>query len=356
MAQKPLTKADLQAALDAVAEHGSVTAAAKAVGIPYPTFQGRVREARSGRLERPEIQPAVDTIRAPLASFEGAWHQWMRAVGMAMDRHSPKHTPKTRKDTAKILVVPDLHAPFFERQMFADMLEAESDADHVVCIGDLSDAYAHSSFVKYERMSFSEEWASVTLAMQELSARFPKVTVVIGNHDGRLEKRIRERLSEDMVDAIRFMTGGELCPITALAKRYPNVEVASHVTPSGRSVDWFTSVGDAWLGHPEKYSRVPGAALRFLDDWITDNEESMGLDQYRILLMGHTHQMSWIPWKAGRLLVEVGCLCQHQGYMLSPRIGGRPQRRGYVTFEQTNGRTDLNSVRMHWLDQAEAVA
>jgi hypothetical protein len=36
--------------------------------------------------------------------------------------------------------------------------------------------------------------------------------------------------------------------------------------------------------------------------------------------------------------------------MTSARIGGRPQRRGYVTFEQVKGVTDLNSVKIHWLD------
>ena len=36
--------------------------------------------------------------------------------------------------------------------------------------------------------------------------------------------------------------------------------------------------------------------------------------------------------------------------MTQAKIGGRPQRRGYVTFEQVDGRTDLNSVTLHWFD------
>jgi hypothetical protein len=291
----------------------------------------------------------------PLLSFESAWQQWQKAVGMARDRYKgPK--AKRKGVTQKILVVPDVHAPFHEEGMFAEMIEREQDADKVICIGDLSDSYALSTYTHYRRVSFAEEWASVTLCMQAMSEAFPEVEVVIGNHDARLEKRLRERLSEDMVDAVRYLSGGILCPITALARRFPNVTVANHRVPGGDSVDWFTTCGDAWLGHPEKYSRTPGAALRFVDEWLNDNEHSLGLNRFRLVVLGHTHTYSQFLWRAGTMLIECGCLAQQQGYMLKPRIGGRPQRRGYVTFEQTNGITDLNSVRFVWLDAAEQVA
>ena len=296
------------------------------------------------------------SLREPLSSFEEAWRQWQSAIGMAKDRYAPSTRPQNVSKKQKILVIPDLHAPFHEPEMFAAMLEAEADADHAICIGDVGDAYSLSSFVKYERMPFSEEWASVTLVMQELATRFPKVTVVIGNHDGRLEKRIRERLSEDMVDAIKYMTGGTLCPLTALAKRYPNVEIARHQIPGGHAVDWCASVGDAWLGHPEKFSITPGAVLRKVEEWIQDNESAMGFDRYALIVVGHTHQYAQIPWRSRQMLVECGALCKTHGYMTSPKIGGRPQRRGYLVFDQHDGRTDLNSVRFFWFDAAKSAA
>lgn len=366
MAQAPLPRALAIQAVEAVkASKGVRVTAAAALGLSIGTLSGRLATAKRYGLAvpaSPNVEsapyalgetPPDGTIREPLTNFEDAWAQWQRCIGMAKDRYAPpKRAPKI--DTQKILVVPDLHAPFHEPQMFADMLEAEKDADHCICIGDMGDAYALSRFLKYEHMPYRDEWASVTLVMQELAARFPKVTVILGNHDARLEKQLRTHLSEDMVDAISFMTGGILCPITALAKRYPNVEIARHETASGKTVDWFTVVGDAWLGHPEKFSRVPGSALRFTEEWISDNEATLDIEGARLIVMGHTHTYAQIPWKAGKLLVECGCLCQQQGYMLSPRIGGRPQRRGYLTFLQTHGRTDLNSVRFTWLDAKAA--
>src|SRR5688572_21209465 len=180
----------------------------------------------------------ANALREPLASFEEAWAQWQKCVGMMRDRYKgPKQKAKGKRE--KILVVPDLHAPFHEQEMFAEMLERESDADRVICIGDLSDSYALSTYTHYRRVSFSEEWASVTLVMETLSERFPSIEVVIGNHDARLEKRLRERLTEDMVDAVRYLSGGVLCPITALARKYTNVKVARHSVGQD-SIDWFT--------------------------------------------------------------------------------------------------------------------
>lgn len=349
MPQPPLDPAIARAALKAVAEHdGSVTAAAKTLGIPRSTLQSRLRTAGNLGYEAEEPPRTMH--------FEEAWAKWMQAIGMAKDRYTPPTRRANLSKKRKILVIPDLHAPFHQEDMFAAMLEREADADHVICIGDLGDSYSLSRFEKYERMPYRDEWASVNLCMQEMASRFPSVEIVIGNHDSRLERQLRVRLTEDMVDAIHLITGGILCPITAMAKRYPNVTIAQHRTPDGGHIDWFTTCGDAWLGHPERFSRVPGSAIRSVEEWIVDNEIALGMEQYRLVVMGHTHAMSWIPWRAGKLLVECGCLATTQGYMKSPRVGGRPQRRGYVTFEQTNGRTDLNSLRMIWLDAEDKAA
>ncbi len=340
MAPPRLDLATLAATAKAVKEHGSVAAASRAMGLPVETVRARMRRA-----EVTELEPAPPVALA----FEDAWRKWMHAIGMAKDRY--RQPPRKKKGKRiKVLVVPDLHAPFHEPEMFAEMLDAASDADKVIGIGDISDSYSLSTFIKHEPMSARDEWASVTLCIQALAERFPDVELVVGNHDARLEKRLRERLNEDQVESLKFITGGLLCPVSAIARRFPNVSIASHRTPDGSTVDWFTTIGDAWLGHPEKYSRTPGAALRSVEEWILDNEMALGLERFRLVVIGHTHGWAQIPWRAGQLLMECGTLSKTAGYMRSPKIGGRPQRRGYMTFEQENGVTDLNSARFRWLD------
>ncbi len=306
------------------------------------------REARQAVREA-EVAAAAPPIREPLASYEEAQKQWDRCIGRMKQRTAA--VPKKPKGRDRVVIIPDIHAPFHEPDMLAHICHHEGPrSTKAICVGDISDAYAFSTFTKYEHVSFSEEWASVTQVVDALSRSFHEVEIIIGNHDGRLEKRLRERLTSDMVDAIRYMTGGLLCPLTALAKQYPNVTIARHETPSGHQIDWFTTDGDVWIGHPEKFSTIPGSALRKLEDWILDNELSLGLDTYKLIVMGHTHQLSKLPWRGNQLLLECGCLCQTQGYQTKPRIGGRPQKRGYVWYESEGGKVDLNSVGMHWFD------
>jgi hypothetical protein len=274
----------------------------------------------------------------------------MREIGMAKDRYAGPAKLRAKVGRRKILVVPDLHAPFQDHQAVAMMLEREKDADLCVIMGDIGDSYSLSRFLKYDSVPYEQEIAAVTLLLQTFSERFPEVRIIVGNHDGpRLEKQLLERLSGDMVVAIRSMTGGTLDPVEVLCRQFGNIE---RVMPfaDGIGLRWMTQVGDAIFTHAEKYSRVPGSALRSIDEWMTDFEDVIGLKDWRVLVQAHTHAMSWIPWKANRLLIECGCLARNMGYQFTARIGGRPQRRGYVVLEQVDGRTDINASRVVWLD------
>ena len=295
----------------------------------------------------------TQNIREPLATFEEGWSRFQETIGMMRDRYkgSPKKKshPSGRK---RILVIPDLHVPFHEPEMVADMIAKEAPhTDLAICIGDVGDAYALSRYAKYESVPYAYEWSEVTVMMQTLSESFPEVRIIVGNHDARLRKAIAAHLTPDMVEAISTMTGGTLCPLTALSRKYDNIEIAHHPVPdSDITIDWLTVEGDALLAHPEKYSRVPGNALRAFEEWASDNSSAIGLESIRLLVMGHTHQIAVLPWRSSSLLVECGCLCKTQAYMTGARIGGRPQRRGYVWFDQYDGITDLNSVGFRWYD------
>ena len=298
---------------------------------------------------------ADQTIRQPLATFEEAWKKWQQPIGMMKDRYrgpAKNRAPAIKTNRKRILVIPDLHVPFHEPSMVASMLARESgNVDLAICIGDLGDAYSHSKYAKYTSAPYAEEWASVQLMMQTFSETFPLTKIIIGNHDARLRKAIAAHLTVDMVEAISAMSGGTLCPITALARRYPNIDIANHPVPnSDITIDWLLVEGDALLAHPEKYSRTPGSALRFFQEWAAENSAAIGLDGIRLVVMGHTHTLALFPWRSASLLLECGCLCRTQSYMTGARVGGRPQRRGYCWFEQLDGVTDLNSVGWRWLD------
>lgn len=298
-------------------------------------------------LEAP--RPEEDRIR-PALLFEQEWRVWMHEIGMAKDRYAGPAVPKARAGRLKILVVPDLHAPFQNHAAVAAMLEREKDIDIAVLMGDIGDSYSLSRFLKYEQVPYEQELASITLVLQTFSERFPIVRVIEGNHDGpRVEKQLLERLSGDLVTAIRSMTGGTLSPIDALCRRFPNIEMVSPYADR-HPLKWMTQIGDALFLHAEKFSKVPGSALRAIDEWVTDFEDTIGLEDWRVLVQAHTHQLSWLPWKANRLLIECGCLSRSHGYQFAAKIGGRPQRNGWVVLEQVDGKTDINRSRIVWFD------
>lgn len=361
MASPKQSDATLLEALRAVAAHGGINQASRATGIPQATMRSRVTVARARGLTLgddaqppPPVVAPAPALRQPVGAvvvpsgFDEAWRILSGQIGMAEDRYAG---PSQRPRGTKHLVLSDLHAPFHDPQLVAAAMAAHPDADTCIIAGDIGDGYGWSRFTKYEQVPYEDEIAAVTAIMQMASERFRRVLVLDGNHDGpRLERQLRERLTPEMISAITYMTGGVLSPIHALAKRFPNVEIVGHVTPDGRRLGWLYQHGDVVISHAEKFSITPGAAVRKIDEWLRDMEQHIGLKPWRVLIQAHTHQLGMLPWGADKLLVETGCLARSMGYQLQAKIGGRPQRHGYTTFDQSNGATDINSVRIHWFD------
>jgi UDP-2,3-diacylglucosamine pyrophosphatase LpxH len=353
MAPPRSTAEDLGALVRAVREHGSVTKAARALGMPLGTAQHQADRARAlGILDNEKPQPSP---RLPVTADE-CWAVLDHFIGRA---RAPKpKPPKREKWTDRHYVIAgDFHAPFQCNESVAELIAAEGGkAQTLVISGDLMDFYSISRFLKYERVTIEQEIAGTDALLGQLAAAFSDVLIVSGNHDSqRFEKQLRTLLAPEMMHVIELLTGGNLSVIHMLAKRYPNVRFAPQKAGS-HSLGWMTQIGDLVVTHAEKYSRVPGAALRQIDEGLTDFDHVYQLKPWRVLIQAHTHAASILPWKADRLMVESGCMCHTHGYQLTARMGGRPQRQGYVTLNQVNGKTDVNSVRFRWLNSDKKVA
>jgi hypothetical protein len=255
----------------------------------------------------------------------------------------------------RILVCSDFHAPFQNAAALADLCREE--ADTVIVAGDLQDHYSISRFLKYESVPISQELAAAQLILEQLSHRFPRVLCIEGNHDSaRFEKLLADRLPHEAIDIIRFLSKtGNLSSMEALCGQFRNVELVKHKVGS-HTVTWFMQKGDLIVSHAEKYSRVPGSALRGIEDWFSDFERTLDLQPWRVLVQAHTHAMAMFPFGPNKVLVETGCMCRTHGYQLSARIAGRPQRIGWSRLIQRDDVTDLSSIGLHWWHPKEAVA
>jgi predicted phosphodiesterase len=346
-----------QAAIAAVAEHGSEAAAARVLGIPVGTFRSRHQRARAWLAEGGTV-PAPAAVPEPIGTYDDAVAAWNHRLGIARERYRGPSKRQVDQTRQRVLVLPDIHAPYHHPQMLADAIEAERKADICVVMGDVSDSYALSRFDKTHRAPVEEEIRHVELILKTLSETFPVVKIIRGNHDARLERQIVSRLNDlEFVQALKYLAGGSLDFVQAVARKLPNVEVCGVQASDGQHADWMMVLGDVVLLHAEKYSRVPGSALRGIHEWLQDNERMLRLPpDWRVVIQAHTHQLGMFPFSSDRLLVECGCLCQTPGYAVSARVGGRPQRRGYVTFDLVAGRCDVNSMRLQWLDGLERYA
>jgi hypothetical protein len=349
MAAPQLDHATAKATLDAYAAHGNKAAAARALGVPEPTFKSRLIRAmamaNTGDLET--------NIRQPVTNYEAAWRCWDKAIGLAKDRYKGPRPKKPAGTRIKIAAAGDFHVPFHDGEAVAELVAKEGPStDLFVMGGDFGDAYSASVFTQYDDVAFVDEMAEQTACMQVLSEGFQQISYLRGsNHMDRFEKRFRERLDKNLVDAILYMTGGELSPDLALVKRYPNIAIDCWVTPTGEKVPWLNVIGDVAFSHAEKYSRVPGSAMRSVEEWLDDFSVSLGLPEIRAVVQFHTHAMALLPWRSQSVLIEPGCMCLTQGYQLRSKIGGRPQRVGYVTFEMEHDRIDFDSIRLRWLNR-----
>jgi predicted phosphodiesterase len=350
--RSPAQHAEVLALLEA--HGGNKTDAARAAGVSRATFYSQAHAAKlwdqAGRPMPAERESFHAGRRLPQTADE-CWAVLDDFIGRTPRQHDrPSRTRKADSSTRRVVIASDFHAPFMDNWAVSELITRERGADTLIVNGDIQDFYAISRFTKYEQVSIESELAAVDALLGQLAAAFPEVVLVGGNHDThRFEKQLRAFLSPEMCHVIEFLTGGNLSVLRVIAKRYPNVRFAE--TKVGRfAVGWYYQHGDLLTAHAEKYSRLPGAALRGIEEWFADQDSTLGLDPWRVLIQAHTHQLGLFPWRADKLLVEGGCMCSTHSYQLQARIMGRPQRLGYVTLEQTAGKTDVNSVRVVWLD------
>lgn len=298
-----------------------------------------------------KVNPAA---RLAPASYDEAIELWRKIIGC---RRQEYDGPAKRRasTTQRIAICSDLHAPFHHIHALAAFIEREKGADVCIVAGDLQDHYALSRFLKYETVPIHQELAAAQMILERLSEAFPIVLVIEGNHDKpRFEKLLYDRLPMDAIEVIRFLskTGG-LSTIEALCGQFSNVELVKNRVDDRYTVSWYVQHGDLVVTHAEKFSKVPGATLRGIEEWVSDFEGTLGLKPWRVLAQAHTHQLGLFPYGADKVLAETGCMCLPMGYQLTAKICGRPQRVGWLTLEQNSGVTDLSSVHPYWWEKAQ---
>jgi len=177
--------------------------------------------------------------------------------------------------TNNILVIPDLHIPFEHSNAlkFCSDLKKEYDCSTIIQIGDIADQYGFSRYARDpDALTTREEVKLAITKISEWAQEFPDLTITIGNHCRRIQKRLYEIgipsdivlktineifgmpktwkwVSEKTINNITYLHGskaGEYAHVNT-AKAYRNSVVIGH-THSTLGVDWTAGIHDKIFG------------------------------------------------------------------------------------------------------------
>ena len=258
--------------------------------------------------------------------------------------------PKKRKSHIQnILLVSDLHLPFIELQLLAEILRLKG-IDIIILNGDIFDFYSISRFVSYRpQLDLKQELHDSRQILRSICESFAIVKSDTGNHFARLYKM----LSKDP-NIKQIMNAGliKYKPEEFLTADFPNIEIASrHIKNSDLSVSFFDVIGKDFLyGHFEKSSKIVGKPVRDSYEAMRAWRDAFDFDfgKIKFFAQAHTHKLLQMFYDMNNvMLLETGCICSIQEYTMQPAMNYTPINQGYITFTQEDGETDPKSVKIH---------
>lgn len=256
----------------------------------------------------------------------------------------PKATNK-KGSSKKIVIASDFHVPFHSEKALKELLN--QDAETLIIAGDFADMFSSSRHVKDTSwISMKEELASLRAVAELISASFKDVYWIEGNHDANPNKRLLENL-----------------PHLGIAASFNLLELVTMGIKNFKPLSWevkgtkahtkfaedellrqFAMFGDVAICHFDHFTGAEAAikANTFLDTW----SHILKLPtEPKVILHGHTHRLNLSYTPQGKVLISSGCMAQAQGYQLQQAGKYQPPTVGFITLEQTNGVTDINSIK-----------
>lgn len=200
---------------------------------------------------------------------------------------------RVNEDETRILCISDMHIPF--NRDIKEFFKYKGKVDTLVLNGDIIDNYSMSSFTKMYRLSLVEELIQARELLIELIKEIQpkKVTVVTGNHEIRLGKKIADKIGSDLLD---------LMPKDALAflfdtgfNYYDRIKKCKTVyTPIDEEVDcevnyvgnFWTKEGKTIFVHPQAFRGTTLGTVGKAYDYFT----AIGED-FQSIIMAHTHKL-----------------------------------------------------------------
>lgn len=371
MAQKPLSREVAQACVDAVNKAGTVSGAAKALGIPRPTLENRLRAAElQGLKPAPQNVTGRSTLLGPDGEIKLQWvkeqaggrspEQWAEYVkDVFTDTEPVKRIPLPkgphRKDLMTVYPIGDHHVAMYS---WAE----ETGADYDIKIADnlLTSAMAYlvenapvseqavivnvGDFFHVDNLKNETSRSGNTLdvdtryaAMIRAGVKMLRTCVDTALEKHKAVKVINATGNHDDIGALWLSLA-----LSLLYEKNPRVTIETgpgkfHYHRFGKVLIGVTH-GDT--GKPERLSGVMAA----------DRPELWGQTQFRYWLTGHVHnrkqlELPGVMWETFRTLAPADAWANAAGYR-----AGRDMTS--ICFHSEYGEIGRNTFNVSMLEAA----
>lgn len=239
----------------------------------------------------------------------------------------------------KVLSLSDLHLPFYNEELLNEAINKHSDADVLVLNGDLLELYSVSRWPKSKSIILRHEYQMAVDLLVDLAKIFPKIVLVKGNHEERLQSYFQSNVDP----MVSFMTDPDI--LHRLSEGYAfnddgeleKMYDFDNVHYNKGNFSWFAQVGRCIFAHPSGGSSVPMKTATKTAEYFLGREAN-----FDALVIGHTHKIGSIVWN-NKLLIEQGCSCVPLEYESTSKMAYRPQAFGYaVVYMDSDGNVDFD--------------
>jgi len=251
----------------------------------------------------------------------------------------------------KVVSISDMHIPWVNDNVIADMISKHSDAEVLVVNGDFVDQFSVSRWPKDKGVLLRHEYEIGIDYLKQFSKMFKKVILTRGNHDERLQSYFSSNLDPN----VSFMVNPDM--LERMAKGYSfnkygrleKMHDFNNIQYSGGLSGWYARVGNCIFAHPKGGSKVPMRTCVKVADYFLEKED------YDAIVIGHTHKIGQLIWK-GKLLIEQGCCCVPMDYEADAKMQYSQQAFGYaVVYMNSKGQVDFDKSRPVYYGTATAV-
>lgn len=239
----------------------------------------------------------------------------------------------------KVVSLSDTHIPFYHDGVINEVVEKHNDADVLVLNGDFLELFSVSKWPKNKQIMLRHEYEIGMKMLRTLAKIFPKIYLVRGNH----EERLQSYFSSNIDPSISFLVSPDL--LHRMSEGYDFDEYGElvkmhkldNVFYNKGPLSWYIKVGKCIFAHPSGGSGIPMRTIVNTANYFLSRGED-----FEAVCVGHTHQMGKIIWNK-KILIEQGCACVPLEYEATSKMSYRPQSFGYaVIYMDKDGHVDFD--------------